>query len=127
MKQNIYGLGDYSTSQIKELAKLVEAEKLNSALISQRRPDAAQDPLSFIKQLSPEMAAYIIPDAFSGNLGSQLAAGLTNQQLEKIGADGEPYLKAAIKIALEEAQNKNPNDANIQKSVDYINQSPAWQ
>ncbi|MBI2024515.1 MAG: hypothetical protein HYT03_00270 [Candidatus Harrisonbacteria bacterium] len=127
MAENIYGLGDYSTNQIKEFAKAVEDAKLNNKLIFQRRPDAVQNPAGFVKMMPLEMVAHIIPDAFSGKLGEQLTTALSSQQLEKIGAEGDPYLKEAVRISLASILQQNPNNETVKEMVDYVNQSPAWQ
>lgn len=127
MPQNIYGLGDYNTIQIKEMVRTIAEEKLSTALILQRRPDAAENPVVSIAQIPNEMAGHIVPDAFAGQLGQQLAARLSNQQMETIGSEGDPYLRYAIRAALDEAFLQNPNDEEVKKRLDYTSQSPAWQ
>jgi len=127
MPQNIYGLGDFSTNQIRDLAKASEESGIKNPLIFQRRPDAAPDSANFISQIPPDLTAHIIPDAFGGSLGMQIAVRLTVQQLEKIGSEADPYLRAAIKIALRGAAHQSPDDPKIKKMADYVNQSPAWQ
>lgn len=127
MTQDIYGLGDYNTNQIKELVKLLEEEKMDPTLIYWRRPDAAPEPGASIKDIPLEEIAYIVPDAFAGELGVELASNFSLPQLQQIGVDGDPFLKQTIKLRLETALKQKPADPDIKDLNDYAHQSPAWQ
>ena len=133
MLRNIYPLGDYNTKQIKELAaaasdpELDPEDRMDSTLLYYLRPDAAPDPVRFIRDVPPERAAFIIPDAFAGSLGPVMAARLTLPQLEKIGARGDINLMETIKMQLVVAEEKNPENSDIKDAMEYIGRSPAWQ
>ncbi|MBI2451091.1 MAG: hypothetical protein HYV52_02005 [Parcubacteria group bacterium] len=125
----IYGLSHFSSDQIKALAHALEAEELNPYTIYKQRPDALpeRELEDVIKKMSPEEASDIVPDSFSGEKGIEIVSSLSLRQLEKIGSDGDPILKETIKISLEKAIEKKPGDFNLQKILNYINNSPAWQ
>jgi len=127
MTRDIYGLGDFNTDQIKELAKLVEDDGMDASPIYLRRPDAAPDPKAAVKQMPLDQVPLIIPDALTAPKGIDAATALSLPQLEKIGNEGDQYLKEAIKMALALALKEQPNNANFKDSQEYINQSPAWQ
>lgn len=133
MLRNIYPLGDYNTRQIKEFAadvsdpELDPEDRMDPALLYYLRPDAAPDPVRFIRDIPPERAAFIIPDAFAGSLGPAMAARLTLPQLEKIGARGDMNLMETIKMRLAVAEEKKPDDSDIKDALEYIGRSPAWQ
>ncbi len=127
MTQNLYGLGDYNTEQIKEMANMLVADKMDPTLIYWRRPDAAPDPKEMVKSIPPEEVTYLVPDAFAGDEGAVLAAALSFPQLERIGFEGDPYLKQAIKLALGEAAKQKSGDSDVRDLNDYVHYSPAWQ
>jgi|SRR3989344_1719734 len=127
MSRDLYGLGDYSTDQIKAMVRVVEEEGMAVREIYLRRPDAAPDPRTIIKEMPLSEVSYIIPDTFSGPRGLIIAQSLSLPQLQEIGAEGDDYLKEAIKIALTVATRQNPNDPNLQELKDYVDKSPAWQ
>ena len=129
--KNLYGLGDYNTNQIKALAKLFEVENQSPNVIYNRRPDATPNPGQCIKSINLEDLQYIIPDAFAGNLGTELIKNLTIQQLEKMGRESDAYQKQAIKIALRKTlkqEGLSPQFKNeLLRIRNYILYSPAWQ
>jgi len=127
MNRDLYGLGDYNTNQIKVLARVVQLEGANFFPILYRRPDAAPEAVAFIAKMPVEEVAYIIPDSFSGKLGPSLAAAMTIPQLREIGANGEEYLREAIKLNLKIARQADPSNGGIKQLADYIESSPAWQ
>ncbi len=120
----LYGLGDYNTQQIKVFARESETEDLSPKNFYDRRPDAAPDSDQYIKNMSPETAAFIVPDAFAGQKGIELLENMTIEQLEKIGAGNDPVLKLAIKNAFNRADKKS---SQIKEISQYFNYSPAWQ
>ena len=127
MVRNFYGLGDYNTDQVRELAKAVEEGGLDSRLVLYRRPDATT--LDFVAKIPLEEVSRIIPDAFAGGKGAELVSRLTIPQLERIGAEGDVYLKETVKLNLMKAvamQNRD-DETNLKKVASYVNQSPAWQ
>ena len=127
MTQDIYGLGDYNTAQIQELVKTLEEEHLDPTLVWYRRPDAAPDPAKTIVTIPLDETPYIIPDAFAGSRGVELTTMLSRDQLEAIGAHGDPFLKKTITMNLEKAYKANPTDSRTKERFDYVNGSPAWQ
>ncbi|MEK7554410.1 MAG: hypothetical protein AAB518_00270 [Patescibacteria group bacterium] len=127
MTRNLYGFGDYNTNQVRKMAVEVEAEGFDATQIYRRRPDAASEPKKVIREMPLSDIPFIIPDAFAGSLGTEIVSAFSLTQLEKIGTDGEEYLKGAIRIALEAAKSTNPNDEHIQKLLRYVTLSPAWQ
>ena len=134
MTQNLYPLGDYNTSQILEMVDAVreaksfaESEAMDEKLVLFRRPDAAPSPAEFVRAIPPAEAPFMVPDAFVGAVGLLLAQNLTMPQLEAIGAEGDPYLREAIKMNLEIAARENPNDPELKARKDYVDWSPAWQ
>jgi len=127
MIQNLYGLGDYGTNQVRAMATEVEREGLDPAPIYYRRPDASAEPKAFVKAMPLPEIPYIIPDAFAGTLGADLVQALSLSQLQEIGTEGEEYLKGAIKIALEAAVQKSPADEHLKELKRYVDLSPAWQ
>lgn len=127
MIQELYGLGDYNTEQIKEFVKIVEAENMDPKEIYYRRPDAAPDPETFISQIPLDEVASVVPDAFAGAKGPALASRLTLPQLEQIGIDGDEYLKEAVKVALAIGSFGKPDDTDLKTLKEYVNRSPAWQ
>ncbi len=125
--KNLYGLGDYSPDQIKEFAGVLQEEQMDPAQVYYRRPDAAPDPAAAIKSMPlPEVSA-IIPDAFAGTTGAALAAALSLPQLTEIGAEGDVYLKQAVKLALAAATQQSPENEHLRELAEHVNQSPAWQ
>ena len=127
MNRELYGLGDYSTNQVRTMALEVEREGLDPMQIYRRRPDAAAEPKSTVAEMPLEDVALIVPDAFAGNLGPEIASALSLTQLEKIGSDGEEYLKGAIKMALEAELQAKPDDEHVKELIRYVTFSPAWQ
>lgn len=127
MNRNLYGLGDYNINQIKVLSRIVEMDGLNSVSVFYRRPDAHPVPNSFIFRIPVDEISYVIPDAFAGEAGIGLAANLTVGQLEEIGANGEEYLREAIKLKLFEGIKRNPQDQKIKSLFEYVISSPVWQ
>ncbi len=127
MPQNLYGLGGYNSEQIKEMMSLVEETDLDAQEILLRRPDAASDPKTAIKNMLLSEAAFIVPDALAGQLGIEMIEGFSLPQLQEIGTNGDEYLRAAVKVALELALRRKPNNEHLQELKEYINQSPAWQ
>jgi len=126
---DLYGLGDYSVQQIKAFARFFEIEDLNPKEFYDRRPDAASNPREHIKNMSPEIAKLIVPDAFAGETGIELLKNMTVEQLEGIGAGDDPFLRLAIKNTFNrllelESGKKNPQ---IEKICQYLLYSPAWQ
>jgi hypothetical protein len=124
--QNIYGLGEYNTEQIKEFAHLLKEEGLDESSIFARRPDASLDVTATIKSLEDEVI-YIVPDALAGENGLSIVRALSLPQLEAIGAQGDANLKEAIKIKLSELSTKNPSDETLKQKQSYVAYSPAWQ
>lgn len=127
VNQNLYGLGDYNTEQIKVLARVVEMEELNPMFIFYRRPDAHPGPNSFIFRIPIDEVSYIVPDSFAGEKGIDLAANLTIGQLMEIGSNSEEYLRETIKLKLFEGIKRNSQDQKIKSLLDYVISSPAWQ
>lgn len=125
----LYGLGDYNTQQIKAFIRYFEIEDLNPKEFYNRRPDAAFDPDEYIKIMSPETAALIIPDAFAGKIGIELLKNMTLEQLEKIGSGNDPFLKLTIKNTFKRLSNleSEKNNPQIKKIGQYLIYSPAWQ
>lgn len=125
----LYGLGDYNTQQIKVFARSYNLEGLSPKKFYDRRPDAAPDAHQYISSISPEDAAFIVPDAFAGDVGMMLLSNMRIEQLEKIGSGSDPFLKLAIKhtlqrIIIKEKDNISPQ---IKKLYEYIFFNPAWQ
>ena len=127
MIRNLYGYGDYNAKQVYEMAREVEREGLDPTPIYYRRPDAAPEPRETVRSMPLSEIPYLIPDAFAGSAGADLAATFSIDQLKKIGAEGDAYLRGAITIALERAIKESPADEHLKESLRYINQSPAWQ
>lgn len=129
--KNLYGLGDYNTNQIKAGAQLFEIDRQSPKIIYDRRPDATPNPGQYIKSIELEEIPYIIPDAFAGSIGIELITNLDIKQLEKIGQEGDTYLKQAIKDALKRALKREPLSPQIKNNLlriqGYIWHSPAWQ
>lgn len=134
MAQNLYPLGDYNTAQILEFVDSVreaksfsKSDEFDEKLLLYRRPDAAPNASEFVKAIPKKELPLMVPDAFSGKIGLTLAANLTMEQLETIGAFGDVYLREAIKANLLIAQGDAPNDAKVAEQVTYVTHSPAWQ
>ncbi len=127
MDINLYGLGDYSARQVRELALGVERQELDPTPIYYRRPDAAPEPRAFAHAMPLPETRYLVPDAFAGATGADIAGALTIEALREIGMNGDPYLKEAVRIALERAAAVHPEDADLQLRKRYLNLSPAWQ
>lgn len=134
MVQNLYPLGDYNTAQILEFVDSVRqaksfsnSDEFNEKLLLYRRPDAAPNASEFIKTIPPNNLPLIVPDAFSGETGLLLAANLTMEQLEVIGAFGDIFLKEAIKANLLIAKGDDPKSVEIAEKANYVTHSPAWQ
>jgi len=128
--KDLYGLGDYNSNQIKSFAELFDAENISPNMVYDRRPDAAPSPGQYIRSMDIEAIPCIIPDAFAGDIGLELIQNLNIQQLEKIGAESDAYLKQAIKITLIRAlqQTLSPQiKNNLLRIQNYIQYSPAWQ
>ena len=125
--KNLYGLGDYSPDQIKEFASVLQEEQMDPAQAYYRRPDGAPDPVAAIKNMPLSETSAIIPDAFAGQAGATLAVALSLPQLQEIGAEGDVYLKQAVKIAFSSAVQQSPTDEHLRELAEHINQSPAWQ
>ncbi|MFH1326408.1 MAG: hypothetical protein ABIH48_02980 [Candidatus Falkowbacteria bacterium] len=128
--KNLYGLGDYNTNQIKALAEFLQIDDINPSDVYNRRPDANLSPGRYIKSMDQKEIPYIVPDAFAGNVGMELMKNLNIQQLEKIGAEGDAYLKETIKIILRKTlqQQLQPQiKNNLLRIQNYIQYSPAWQ
>ncbi|MFH1671393.1 MAG: hypothetical protein ABH889_01280 [Candidatus Portnoybacteria bacterium] len=125
----LYGLGDYNTQQIKIFARSFEIEGLSPKEFYDRRPDATLNPIEYIKSMTPETASLIVPDAFAGKIGIDLLKNMTIEQLEKIGAGDDPFLKLAIKNTFERllALEIEKNNPKIEKIYQYLTYSPAWQ
>lgn len=124
--KNPFGFGDFSTNEIKNnVLQGLDAE--TSRMVLWRRPDAAADPAQFIKTIPASEAASIVPDSFSGTIGVLLVQNMTLPQIEQIGVEAHPYLKAAIRITFERGLRLKPSDANLNRLFAYVNQSPAWQ
>lgn len=121
---DLYGLSDYNTQQIKAFAREFEIEELSPKNIYDRRPDAAPGADQYIRNMSPETATFIVPDAFAGQKGIELLKNMTLEQLEKIGAGNDPILKLAIKNAFNRSNKENLQTKKISQ---YISSSPAWQ
>ena len=126
MIQNLYGLGDYSFSQVRELANGVKLAGEDAAPVLCRRPDAADD-ISFIATIPPQEAAFIVPDAFAEPKGTELARQLSIAQLEAVGEHGDEFLKTAIRINIEKLLTEKAGDQHVEEIANYINQSPGWQ
>jgi len=122
--KNIYGLGDYSTEQIRELVKDVQKENLDPSDIYLRRPDATGNPEEMITSMPIAEVVSIIPDAFAGDKGARLARFFSLKQLEEIGKNGDAFLKTAIKISLATA---GENNEHVKVLRDYTDYSPMWQ
>ncbi len=127
MLRNFYGLGDYNTDQIRELAQAVEEGDLDPTSVFYRRPDAAS--LDFVAQIPLEEVSRILPDAFAGGKGTELVSRLSIPQLERIGAEADLYLKETIKLNLLKAvaMRNRDDETTLKKVAAYVNQSPAWQ
>lgn len=124
--KNPYGLGEFSTNQIKtNILSDLEADVKQTVLF--RRPDAASDPAQFIKTIPFNEVKSVVPDSFAGPVGLLLVQNMTLAQLERIGVEAHPYLKAAIRITLERGLRLKPSDVNLNRLFAYVNQSPAWQ
>ena len=125
----LYGLGDYNTQQIRAFARYFEIEDLSPKEFYDRRPDSSINPGEYIKIMSPETTALIIPDAFAGKIGIELLKNMTIKQLEKIGDGDDPLLKLAIKITFKKLSNleSEKNNLQINKIRQYLIYSPAWQ
>lgn len=124
--KNPYGFGEFSASQIKNnVLQDLEPDLARTVLF--RRPDAAPDPAQFIKTIPLSEVKDIVPDSFAGSVGMLLIQNMTMAQLERIGVEAHPYLKAAIRITLERGLRLKPSDANLNRLFGYVNQSPAWQ
>lgn len=125
----LYGLGDYNARQIKVFARSFEMEDLSPKQFYDRRPDAARNPVEYIKNMSATTACFIVPDTFAGQIGVNLLKNMTIEQLEGIGAGNDVFLKLAIKNTLNrllktESEKNNPQ---VKKNYQYIAYSPAWQ
>ena len=127
MNRELYGFGDYNTHQVRTMALEVEREGLDPTQIYRRRPDAAAEPKSVIKEMPLAEIPFIIPDTFAGDAGAEIVSAFSLPQLQKIGADGEAYLKGAITIALEAGLRAKPNDEHLKELIRYTTFSPAWQ
>lgn len=125
--QNLYGLGDYNTAQVRTMALEVEREGLDPKEMYLRRPDASAEPKATIKNMPATTAPFIVPDSFAGDAGAELSTALSIIQLERIGAQGDINLKGAIKIALDRALSSKPEDEHVKELIRYIKLSPAWQ
>lgn len=125
--RNLYGLGDYNINQIRVLVRIVQLEGANYLPILYRRPDAAPEPGIVIQKMPLEELSYIVPDAFAGKVGMNLAGALTISQLAEIGKNGEEYLREAIKLSLKLLGTEKPHDAGVKARNEYVNSSPAWQ
>lgn len=124
--KNPFGFGDFSTNEIKNnVLQGLDAE--TSRMVLWRRPDAASDPAQFIKTVPLNEVKSITPDSFAGSVGLLLVQNMTLPQLERIGVEAHPYLKAAIRITLERGLRLKPSDAHLNRLFAYVNQSPAWQ
>lgn len=126
MKYYTYATGDYSTAQIKAFIDDMRAENMDYHNLLKLRPDAADNPPSFITSLTPDEVARITPDAFAGTIGESLALALSMRQMEGIGVDGKRDLKIAIILALARANNKQASN-DIRQKAAYIQTSPLWQ
>jgi len=120
--QKIYPLGDYNTNQIKLFTRDLESEGINADIVYIQRPDGHQNPSEYIFSIPLDKVQFIVPDAFAGIFGMDLAKNLTLAQLGVIGIKGDLYLKTAVKIAL----NKS-TDPRAEELKNYINSSPVWQ
>ena len=125
----LYGLGDYDTQQVKAFAMSFEMEGLSSKQFYDRRPDAARDPIEYIKNMSATTACLIVPDTFAGQMGVELLENMTIEQLEKIGAGNDVFLKLAIKNTLNRLikLESGKNNPKVEKTCQYLVYSPAWQ
>lgn len=125
----LYGLGDYSARQIKVFARSFELEDLSPKQFYDRRPDAARDPVEYIKNMSATTACLIVPDTFAGQTGANLLKNMTIEQLERIGAGNDVLLKLAIKNTLNRLMKSEGEEDSpqIEKIYQYIAYSPAWQ
>lgn len=124
----LYGLGDYNTQQIKAFAREFEIEDLSPKNFYDRRPDAAPDSDQYIKDMTPETATLIVPDAFAGQKGIELLKNMTIEQLEQIGAGNDPILKLAIKNTLDRLLSvESETSIKIKNISQYLIYSPAWQ
>lgn len=124
----LYGLEGYNTQQIKAFARFFEIEDLNPKEFYDRRPDAAANPSEYIKNMTPETATLIVPDAFAGKMGIELLKNMTIEQLEKIGTGDDPFLRLAIKNTFNrllelEGEKNNPQTEKIRQ---YFTYSPVW-
>lgn len=132
MEQNLvrlYPLSDYNTNQIKAFARFFEIENLSPKQFYDRRPDAAPNPNEYIKSMASETAGLIVPDAFAGKTGIELLKNMNMQQLEKIGAGDDPFLRLVIKNTfnrLLELENEK-NNLQTEKIRQYLTYSPVWQ
>lgn len=125
----LYGLSSYNSQQIKSFARFFEIEDLNPKQFYDRRPDAAPSFNEYIKIMTPETAALIVPDTFAGKIGVELLKNMNVEQLEEIGASDDSILKLAIKNTFErllaiKTEKNNPQTEKIRK---YLIYSPAWQ
>ena len=134
MTRGLYTLGDYNKEQILDFMEVVRAarnasnsEEFNEKLILYRRPDAAPEPNEFVKTIPLDEVAHIVPDGLSGDIGYEITKNLSFPQLERIGRDGDIFLKEAIKVNLEIAHGDEPQSQSINEMLDYIQSSPAWQ
>lgn len=124
--KNPYGFGEFSVNQIKNnILPDLEPDLKQTVLF--RRPDAAADPSQFVKTIPLSEVKSMVPDSFTGSVGMLLIQNMTMAQLERIGVEAHPYLKAAIRITLERGLRLKPSDANLNRLFGYVNQSPAWQ
>jgi hypothetical protein len=126
MIKDFYGLGDFNTNQIKKIIQVIEDEKNDPRPIKNRRPDGASNPTSVIQNMPLDEVPFIIPDAFAFANGPEMAKNFSIAQLEKIGIEGDEYLKETIKMCLLTAQKQESENQSIKELLNYINHSPAW-
>ena len=126
MNKDIYFLGDYNTQETQQLVKLFTFYNADPLPVLYQRPDAAPAPMQFINTIPAEEIPSMLPDALA-NLGTESVIRLSRAQLERIGAEGDPFLKAAIKIKAAEAITQGRKDGAFTNLVSYLYASPAWQ
>lgn len=134
MIQDLYSFGDYSTEQmldfvntVREVRKDTGDEEFDENIILYQRPDAAEKPEEFVKTIPLEELWTLVPDALSGPIGLTVTKNLTLAQLERIGRDGDVFLKETIKVNLEIIRAQEPQNQDVAGFLDYIHASPAWQ
>ena len=66
MNRDLYDLGDFNTEQMRQILRVVKDEGGDTTSLLWRRPDAADAPALFVKEIPARQADGIIPDALAG-------------------------------------------------------------